>query len=102
MAWKIIVKFTKPNNSVEFEVFSENERQYLYDNYEVISFVITYSDDGLIKYHTRIFKDVNSRNEFLTDLNILTAVKRIDGVNMPRNISRSVSIENDDGNILNK
>jgi len=102
MAWKIIVKFTKPNNSVEFEVFSENERQYLYDNYEVISFVITYSDDGLIKYHTRIFKDENSRNEFLTDLNILTAVKRIDGVNMPRNISRSVSIENDDGNILNK
>jgi hypothetical protein len=97
MAWKRIVEWTKPNDSVDFEFLSLTVVQHISENYELLdkskSFVVSFSDDGLIRYHTRIFKDEDSRNEFVSDLIILDGANERDVVNTSRGISKSVSFD---------
>ena len=97
MAWKRTVEWTRPNDSVDFGLFSTDADQHIHDNYESSnkskSFVMSYSDDGLIKYHTRIFDNEACRNEFVSDSIILDASDERDVVNTSRGISRSVSFD---------
>ena len=97
MAWKRIVEWIRPNDSVDWEHFSEDADQYIDDNYvssnKSKSFVISYSDDGLIRYHTRIFDNEASRNEFVSDSTVFDAVDEREVVNTSRGITRSVSFD---------
>ena len=97
MAWKRTVEWTRPNDSVDFGLFSAGPDKHVYDYDEISnkskSFVMSYSDDGLIKYHTRIFDNEACRNEFLSDSIILDASDERDVVNTSRGISRSVSFD---------
>ena len=97
MAWKRTVEWTRPNDSVDFGLFSAGPDKHVYDNYEISnkskSFVISYSEDGLIKYHTRIFDNEASRNEFVSDSTVFDAVDEREVVNTSRGITRSVSFD---------
>ena len=97
MAWKRIVEWTRPNDSVDFGLFSAGPDKHVYDNYEISnkskSFVISYSEDGLIKYHTRIFENEACRNEFVSDQIIIDESHKRNIVNESRGISRSVSFD---------
>ena len=53
MAWKRIVEWTRPNDSVDFDKMAGGLVRYIYDNYDtsnkIKSLVVSYSDDDLIK-----------------------------------------------------
>ena len=74
MPWRRIVKEVRPNTDVSFYVASEDARDYVASTYEATgkstSFVITYSNDNLTKFKTRVFNNESSRNEFVADSSV--------------------------------
>ena len=74
MAWRRILREVRPNTGVPFHEASDDAKDYIASTYESngksTSFVITYSNDNLTKFKTRVFNNESSRNEFVADLTI--------------------------------
>ena len=77
MAWKRVVRLVRPNNSVDFENFTDSENQHITDNYVTsrkrISFNVVVSANGLERFHTRIFANESNRDEFVAESSIQAA-----------------------------
>ena len=71
MAWRRIVSEVRLNKSTPFFEASDDAKAYVTSTYEntgkSTSFAVTYSNDFLTKFKTRVFNNQSSRNEFLAD-----------------------------------
>ena len=97
MAWKRIVKRTRPSVEVDWETFGVDGLNYIKTNYEDtgkrISFSVVTSEDTLVLTYTSVFKDEASKNEVVNDSTILTEAARRDSVNAANGITKELTVD---------
>ena len=71
MAWKRVVRLVRPNNSVDFENFTDSENQHITDNYvtsgKCISFNVVVRPKCLERFNNHIFENKSNRNECVSE-----------------------------------
>ena len=94
MAWKRVVKRTRPSVDVDWEPFSVEALNYVRTNYDNtgkrLSFDVTLSENALEATYTSVYTDEAVKNEFLADSTILTEFKRRNAVNRSNNITKQL------------
>ena len=94
MAWKRVVKRTRPSVDVDWEPFSVEALNYVRTNYDNtgkrLSFDVTLSENALEATYTSVYIDEAVKNEFLADSTILTEFKRRNAVNRSNNITKQL------------
>jgi hypothetical protein len=97
MAWKRIVKRTRPSVEVDWETFGVDGLNYIKTNYEDtgkrISFSVSLSEDTLVLTYTSVFKDEASKNEVVNDSTISTEAARRDSVNAANGITKELTVD---------
>ena len=97
MAWKRVVRFVRPNDSIDFENLTNSENQYIHNNYVTSNkcdpHSVVVSANGLERHHTRIFTNESNRNEFVADSSIQSMHNRRTTANTSNGITGSVTFD---------
>jgi hypothetical protein len=97
MAWKKVTVRTIPDADTHFERMSDEVIAYMKTNYEDTgkrtSFSQSLSDDGLVGTNTSIFKDEDTKNEFLNDSTIKAEIARRNKVNTDNDITTEITVD---------
>ena len=99
MAWKRVRVRTKPNSDTVYEKMSDEVIDYMKTNYDdtgkrtSFSVTETESDDGLVLEFISIFRDEESRNEFVEDSIIRTEATRRNTINAANGIIREITVD---------
>ena len=97
MAWKRVVKRTRPSVEVNWETFGVDGLNYIKTNYEDTgkrtSFSMSLSENALILTFTSVFSSEATKNEFVNDSTISTEAARRDSVNAANGITKEVTVD---------
>ena len=97
MAIKEVVVRTRPNTSVNFSAPNENGLPNNWGSLElasgeIVSFDIIFSEDGLTRTTTTIFKDEETRTNYNNDSTFKSAMTALKEEDMNNNITKTVTI----------
>ena len=97
MAWKRVVKRTRPSVEVGWETFGVDGLNYIKTNYEDTgkrtSLSVNSSDDGLVLTYTSVFSSEATKNEFANDSTISTEAARRNQINADNDITKEVTVD---------
>ena len=97
MAWRKVIRRTRPSVEVDWETFGVDGLNYIKTNYEDtgkrISFSVDSSDDGLVLTYTSVFSSEATKNEFANDSTISTEAARRNQINADNDITKEVTVD---------
>ena len=97
MAWKKVIKRTRPSVEVDWEFFSVDVKDYIKTNYvdtgKKTSSSMSSSEDGLVLTYTSVFSSEAAANEFHNDSTILAERSRRNKVNADNDITKEVIVD---------
>ena len=97
MAWRKVIRRTRPSVEVDWELFRVDVLNYIKTNYDDTgkrtSFSMSSSEDGLVLTYTSVFSSEATKNEFANDSTISTEAARRNQINADNDITKEVTVD---------